>query len=296
MILAADTDIWRWQPHPEVWMLVIGAVALAWYAVRVIAPHAVPPGEPVVTRRNTVAYVAAIVLLWIASDWPMHDISEEYLYSAHMVQHFLISMVVPPLLLVATPEWLARLVMSSDGRAGVWARRLSHPVVAGVAFNVVIAVSHLTSVVNTSLDNGPFHYLVHFLVFTTAMMMWVPVIGPVPELRLSNPGQIVYLFLMSVIPTVPAGFLTFAEGIIYEAYDHGVRVWGISATNDQQLAGVIMKLGGGIYLWSWIVVRFFQWHGADKSDRELALVETEPLTYEEVRAEFEAAGPAPSEA
>ena len=133
----------------------------------------------------------------------------------------------------------------------------------------------------------------------TAMMMWIPVVGPVPELRLSHPGQIVFLFLMSVIPTVPAGFLTFADGVIYEAYNHDVRLWNIDVTDDQQLAGLIMKLGGGIYLWSWIVVRFFQWHGADKGDRELSLVQSvdpDSLTYEEVRAEFEAAGPAPSEA
>ena len=99
MILAADTDIWRFQAHPEVWLLIAGAVALAFYAVRVIGPHAVAPGPPIVTRRNKIAYVAAIGALWVASDWPMHDVSEEYLYSAHMIQHLIITFVVPPLLL-----------------------------------------------------------------------------------------------------------------------------------------------------------------------------------------------------
>ena len=68
--------------------------------------------------KNKIAYVAGIAVLWIASDWPLHDISEEYLYSAHMIQHLLISMIVPPLLLTAMPEWLARLIISDQGRVG----------------------------------------------------------------------------------------------------------------------------------------------------------------------------------
>ncbi|MGI9642909.1 MAG: cytochrome c oxidase assembly protein [Acidimicrobiia bacterium] len=302
MILAAETDIWRYQAHPEVWVLLAGAVLLAWYSIRVIGPNAVTDGSPLVTRRNAVAYVAAVVALWAASDWPMHDISEEYLYSVHMVQHMIISFIVPPLLLVATPEWLARLIMSPDGKAGVWIRRFSHPVTAGVVFNIVIAVTHLTTVVNTSVENGVYHYTVHLVVFLASLMMWIPVIGPIKELRISLPGQMVYLFLMSIIPTVPAGFLTFAEGALYEAYDHDVRLWGIDISTDQQMAGLIMKLAGGLYLWTWIVVRFFQWNAETRGSQELVLVATEgddgsddELTFEAVQAEFDRTGPAPSD-
>lgn len=275
MMFAAETDIWRYQAHPEVWILVLGAIGLAWYAVRVVGPNAVPPGEPIVTRRNKIAYGAAVLALWAASDWPMHDVSEEYLYSVHMVQHLIFSMIVPPLLLAAMPEWLARLIMSSDGTAGVWIRRLSHPVVAGGIFNLVVALTHMTTVVNYSVENGPFHYLVHTVVFFSSLMMWIPVCGPIKELRLSLPGQMVYLFLMSVIPTVPAGFLTFAEGPLYEAYDHDVRLWGVDIATDQQMAGLIMKLVGGLYLWSWIIVRMAQYSIATRGSRELVLVETD---------------------
>ncbi len=314
MLFAAETDVWRYQPHPEVWALVAGAIFLGWYAVRIVGPNAVPAGQPVVTRRNKVAYVAAIVALWAASDWPMHDISEEYLYSVHMVQHLIISMIVPPLLLAATPEWLARLIMSSDGTAGTWIRRLSHPIVAGGLFNLVVILSHMPAVVNTSIDSGVFHYGVHFAVFFTSLMMWIPICGPIHELRLGLPGQMVYLFLMSVIPTVPAGFLTFAEGALYESYDHQVRLWGVDIATDQQMAGLIMKLVGGLYLWAWIVSRMVRYTRESHSSRELTLVErTSPakptggadpgeigtlddeLTFEAVQAEFERADPAPPE-
>ena len=67
---------------------------------------------------------------------------------------------------------------------------------------------------------------------------------------MSRCGKCIYLFLQSVVPTVPAGWLTFAEGVVYKHYNQPVRVWGISATDDQQIAGAIMKIGGSMFLWA----------------------------------------------
>ena len=111
MLLAAGADFWRWQPHPEVWVLVGGVAALAVYALRVVGPKVVPAGQPVVTRAQLAWFGLGLVLLWVASDWPIHDIGEEYLFSVHMTQHMLLTYVVPPVMLLATPEWLARLVL-----------------------------------------------------------------------------------------------------------------------------------------------------------------------------------------
>ena len=277
MAFAADTDIWRYQPHAEVWIILLAAIAMAWYAARIIAPKAAPAGEAPFARHHKLAFVGAMVLLWVASDWPMHDISEEYLYSVHMIQHLLITLVVPPLLLAAIPEWLARLAVSGDGSVGVWVRRLARPVAAGVLFNFMVAVSHIPWVVNTSVESGALHYFVHLLLFASAVVMWLPVCGPIPELHMGSPGKMVYLFLMSVVPTVPGGFLTFAQGAVYSAYDHDVRLWGIGLQTDQQAAGLIMKVVGGMYLWTWIGVLFFRWAGAQqRANTQMRVVTTVP--------------------
>ena len=84
---AEQADFWRWVPHPEVWLLVGGLIGLYAYAVRVIGPKAVPAGRPAVTRRQIGFLVAGTLLLWVASDWPVHDIGEQYLYLVHMCQH-----------------------------------------------------------------------------------------------------------------------------------------------------------------------------------------------------------------
>ena len=180
-----------------------------------IGPRAVQPGRAVVTRRQVACFVGGLAMLWLASDWPMHDIAEEYLYSAHMLQHMMLSYFMPPMFLLATPRWLARLVVG-DGRAG-GCRWLAKPVVAGVIFNAMVIVSHIPAVVNEAVTSGnpALHYGLHTVLVVAALLMWIPVCGPLPELRMGPGGTMIYLFVMSIIPTVPAGWLTFADGVVY---------------------------------------------------------------------------------
>lgn len=274
------------QPHPEVWVLVVGLVALGAYAARVVGPKAVRDGSPVVTRRQVGWFVAGLVVLWAASDWPVHDIAEERLYSVHMVQHLLLSYVAAPLFLLATPTWLVRLLV---GNSRVL-RFLARPVVAGVLYNAVIVFTHWQNVVNGSVDNAVAHYGLHTLLFASSLLMWLPVCGPVPELRLSLPVQMIYLFMMSIVPTVPAAWLTFAEGAVYSAYDIPERLWGLSVTDDQQIAGLVMKLVAGMYLWGLIVVLFFRWAARNEKAQRAGrtLSERQILTWDEVKDELEA--------
>jgi len=274
MLVAAGVDFWRWQPHPEVWVLVGGVAALAVYALRVVGPKVVPKGQPVASRQQLAWLCLGIVLLWLASDWPLHDIAEEYLFSAHMIQHMLLTYFVPPVLLLATPEWLARLVLGR-GRAKRVFYFLARPVPAALIFNGFLLLTHAPGVVNLSVQNPVVHYLVHTGLVSSAFLLWMPVCGPLPELRISYPAQMLYLFVTSIIPTVPAGWLTFADGVVYSAYDVPARLWGISVTSDQQAAGAIMKLVGGSFLWVVITLRFFQW-AAKFSDTDKAADQAGP--------------------
>lgn len=251
----AQQGPWTWVPRPTVWVLIVGLSLLYCYAITRIGPRATIPGEPLVTRSQLAWFVAAMVVLWAASDWPLHDIGENYLYSAHMVQHLLLSLVFPPMAWLATPAWLARMVLGS-GVAYRIIRRLARPLVATVIFNAVVVLQHWPLVVNTSVANGPFHYSVHLVVVLSSLLMWLPVAGPLPELRPPLAVQMMHLFAQSIIPTVPTGFLVFAEGTVYRAYDVPYRLWGLSTTYDQQLAGALMKVVGGMYLWVVIAVLF----------------------------------------
>jgi len=256
-MLAQVLDPWRFQWHPEVWVLVTFLTGAYIYMVREIGPKAVAPGQPVVTRFNIGCFVGAMVMLWVASDWPMHDISEEYLYSAHMLQHMMLSYFLPPLVLMATPEWLMR-VLVGNGRLYRSIAFMCTPVIAAVVFNAVIIITHIPGMVTASVDNGPLHYTLHFAVVIASLLMWMPVVGPFPEFQMGPLGKCIYLFMQSLVPTIPAAWLTFAEGAVYKSYDQPIRVWGLSVQHDQQLAGAIMKSGAGVFLWAVIIFLFFK--------------------------------------
>jgi putative membrane protein len=296
-------DPWAFNAHPEIWILVAFFTGAYIYMARVIGPRAVPAGQQPVTRRQVSYFVGAMALFWFAADWPVHDIGEGYLYSVHMFQHMVFSYFVPPLALMSIPTWMAKTLIG-DGRTYRVFKFLSTAVIAGVIFNMVVMILHIPGLVNASTENGPLHYGLHLLVVTTALLMWCPVVGPFEDLRLSHLGKCIYLFLMSVVPTVPAGWLTFAEGTVYKHYNQPVRVWGLSPTEDQQIAGAIMKIGGGFFLWSIVIFLFFKRFSKNfEQDNtylrtrriptaEITGNDEQPLTFDEVQAAFERTPPA----
>lgn len=259
-----------WQAHPEVWVLVAGLVAIAIYVVKVLQPKAVAAGYDPVTKKSKIWFLAAAPILWVASDWPVHDVAEEYLYSVHMVQHMVISMFVPAMLLLAMPRWLFQLLLPETSAAYRWLAKASRPLVAGLVFNALTMILHWSTVVQLSFDSGPLHFLFHLMIFGSGMLMWMPVLGPVDAWRLSPIGQCLYLFLMSVVPTVPGGWLVFAEGVVYRHYDTAERLWSVDALTDQQAAGLIMKLVGGFFLWAVIAIIFGRWASAEAAREDQA--------------------------
>ena len=285
MLTAAAAEPWRFQAHIEVWLLVAFLVVSYIYMVRVLGPRAVGPNGVVVTGGQKLAFVAGIAVLWLASDWPMHDIAEEYLYSVHMFQHMSLTYFMPPLVVLATPEWFARTLIGNGGLYR-FVKFMAHPVRAAFFFNVAVMVSHVPGVVNASVSNGPLHYTVHVFLVTSAILMWLPVCGPFKEMHIGYMGQMIYLFMNSVVATVPAGWLTFAEGVVYKHYNIPWRVWGISVTDDQQIAGAIMKIGGAAFLWSIIIVMFInKFVRTFRAENEGAYVR-QPLTMADVEKAF----------
>ena len=285
-------DPWRYQLHLEVWLLIVFLVSSYIYVVRVLGPRAVTMGEPIVTRRQLVCFISGILIMFLSTDWPMHDIAEEYLYSVHMFQHMSLTYFMPPLIVLATPEWFVR-VLVGNGRAYRALRFLTFPVRAGLLFNLGVVVSHIPGVVNASVSNGPLHYFVHVILVLTSILMWMPVCGPLKEFQITPMSKMIYLFLNSVVATIPAGWLTFAEGVVYEHYNIPTRVWGVSVSNDQQIAGAIMKLGGSIFLWTIIVAMFFKHFVKtfrDENKDDYDKVET-ILTTADVERAFQASPP-----
>ena len=263
-----------WHPHPDVWLLLGGIWAAFLLAVR---HHPAAPREAADRRRRTTLFSIGMGVLLIGADWPIHDLAEGYLYSVHMVQHMLFTLVAPPLLIAGIPAWMWRTLLRPRPVFGAF-RFLTRPVVALILFNGLLLFTHWPEVVRLSVTSELAHFWLHALLFGAAMVVWWPVMSPLVELpSLSPPGQMMYLFIQSLAPTIPASFLTFGHTLLYPVYGTFPRIWGISALNDQLIAGLTMKIVGGLILWGFITAIFFRWHARETRDGwdALALREVE---------------------
>jgi putative membrane protein len=253
------------EPHPEVWLLVglLGAL----YAIAIVraGPRLVAPRTPVVTPLQVVCFTSGLLALLVASDWPVHDLGESYLFSVHMVQHLVYSIVAAPLLLLGTPTWMARALLSPPWllRSVRWLARF---LPATILFNAVVVFTHIPGVVDAALHNGLIHFGVHVLVFGSALIVWMPIASPLPEVpRFAPLLRMLFLFLQAVVPTIPASFLTFGEHPLYRFYEHVPRLYdGLSTLEDMRIAGLIMKIGAGFVLWVIIAIVFFRWYNAEE--------------------------------
>ena len=255
-----------WEAHPSI---TLGCALVLGFYFWAVGPGRVrhAPGESA-TRWQIASFVTGVAILFLALTGPMHDLSDYFLFSAHMVQHMLIMMLVPPLLLLGLPAWMIRPVLRVRGVTPV-ARFLTRPLVAFAIYNVVFVIWHFPFMYNAALEDHDVHIVQHLMFIATATMMWWPVVNPLPELAIMpGPVQILYLFALGLPASVVSAFIALAEDVVYPFYGRAPRIFELSALEDQQLGGMIMWVPGMIILWIAITIVFFRW--ARREDREEA--------------------------
>lgn len=250
--LEAALCSWSFKPMP---MLVLAAAVLVYARGWRQLHRQVPQRFP---RWRLFAYLAAIAALFLAIASPL-DAFAGLLLQAHMIQHLLLMMVAPPLLLLGSP-WLPLLcglprtwVRDGLGPFLTWpalrklGRTLTHPLVAGPLFMTVNVVWHLPPLYETALRSQSWHEFEHACFLATALLFWWPVILPWPA-RASWPrwAVIPYLLVADLQNTALAAFLSFSGRVLYPSYEAAPRLWNISALDDQAASGAIMWVPGSL--------------------------------------------------
>ncbi len=227
---------------------------------------------PAADPRQTATFTLGVLVIFFALLSPLHRISNDFLFSAHMLQHVLLTLVAPPLLILGTPDWLIRRILRPDPLF-IAARIATHPVPAFLLFNVIFSIWHMPALYNLSVTVHAAHVLEHLLFMAAAVLMWWPLASTMPELpRLSYPLQMLYLFLLSIAQLIIFAPITFASGPLYEWYANAPRIIALDAVADQQVGAIIMKIGGGAILITLIIAAFFRWYNREqeKTRQELA--------------------------
>jgi putative membrane protein len=270
-----------WELHPDVLLFCFALLGAYWYSITELRPRISDAGRVKGTQK--VAFFLGVLTVYAATGSPLDVLADEYLASAHMLQHVLLTLVAAPLLLAGTPGWLWQALFRRFHLLPA-VRLITHPVLALAIFNGVLLVTHLPSTVDLQLREVWFHFLVHVALLASGLVMWWPVLSQVPEApRLSYPLQMGYLFLQSLLPAVMASFVTFSDRVVYTAYAEAPRIWNLSAIDDQQLGGLIMKLMGTVVLWYFIAAAFFKWYAKEEA-------EARGIRWQEVEEELEELG------
>ena len=266
-------SLWtHWHGHPEV---LIGLVVLEGVYLLGVGP--LRDRYDLADRadsRQVAMFTLGVLVIFFSLLSPLHILSDRYLFSAHMLQHVLLTLVAPPLLVMGMPDWLLRRLLR-PGTVFRLARIVTHPMIAFVLFNVVFSMWHIPVLYNLSMTNHEIHILEHLLVIVTAVLMWWPITSTMPELpRLSYPLQMGYLFLMSIAQIVVFAPITFSRSPIYEWYVAAPEIWALTPLVDQQIGGIIMKIGGGTVFLTLLIVIFFRWYDREEDKTKIELNES----------------------
>jgi putative copper resistance protein D len=240
-----------WSFDPLVW-IPIATASMIW----LVAVRRVDRAHPrsVVPARRTVCFLAAMatLLIALASGIERYDTT---LFSVHMVQHILITLVAAPLIVLAGPITLLLRVARPDVRRGVilpilhsrLVRVLTHPIVAWLIFAAVMWASHFSPLFDAALEDEWLHRLEHVIYLSAALLFWWPAIGvdPVPG-RMRHPARALYVGLQMPQNTFLALALLSATAVLYPHYATNGRDWPPLPLADQQLAAGIMWVVGDL--------------------------------------------------
>ncbi|MBV9100709.1 MAG: cytochrome c oxidase assembly protein [Candidatus Dormibacteraeota bacterium] len=263
---------WSWEPT-----VLCGLVALV-VAYVLLWRRGVLRGSDDVSpwfrsaRSRPVCFAAGMLVAFLALQSPIDRGGDEYLFSVHMLQHLMLMMVAPPLLLLG----IAGAQSPPSGRYARVRRAwwfVTRPWVALVLFNVVMLVWHIPALYNTTLTALPVHIVEHLSFMAVGILFWWTIVEPVRSAatRLVSPlTKIAVLVVSGIPPTVLGLIFALSPAAFYDFYIHAPRLWGISPVFDQQIGGVLMLGLGNIIYFVAIVIVFVRLLGDSARDEEEA--------------------------
>ena len=252
------SDIWtHWHGHPAA---LIGLTLLEGLYLLAVGPMRTRFGmTEAASPKELLSFTTGVMVIFMALLSPIHILSDQYLFSMHMFQHIMLTLIAPPLLILGVPARLLKPITSNKITFRV-ASILTSPIFAIISFNLVFSIWHIPALYNLSI--------------AVAVLMWWPLTSKVRELpRLSYPLQIVYLIILSIAQIIVFAMITFSTEPLYEWYVNAPMIWGITPVADQQIGAIIMKIGGSAIFMSLIIILFFKWVRIEHTKSQLDSIE-----------------------
>ncbi len=268
---SAISLLFGWSSEPLLALPTLAA-ALVWLRL-VGSVNRSHPDNPV-PRRRSGAFLAGLLAIAFAlqSGIERYDTT---LFSVHMVQHLLLTLVAAPLLVLGAPiTLLLRAASAEDRRRWIlpvlhsrFVRVVAHPVVDTLLFGAVMWGTHFSPLFDHALEDRFAHDVEHLLFLGAALLFWWPALGLDPgPYRLSPPVRIMYTFLQMPQNTFLAVAILYAPTVLYAHYATIAAPWLPDPLTDQQLAAGIMWLGGDLLFLTAILGLVWDWSRREERD------------------------------
>lgn len=248
-------QVWTWRYTPVVGVWAVAAVLVGgWLHAHRRAGHPVD-------RRHLRCWLLGVLALVVVSEWPVGQLGAGYLATVGVLRYVVYTFVAAPLLLAGLPRWMVEEGLPWGTRRQRVASAVTRWPIALLLFNAVLIGTHLPVVVDTLKVFQLGSFLVDGLWLLAALVWWWPAIRR-EEARnaIHEPVRAFYLFASSVLMFVPAAFLTFSPLPLYGVYELAPPLWrGFDPVADQQAAGIMMNVVGGLVLWGIIAALFLRW-------------------------------------
>lgn len=266
---------WSWDP--SVW---VGCAALIGVYLAAVRSY--------IDNKRAILFIAGVLIMWFALESPLDELGDTYLFSAHMAQHLLLILAVPPLLLMGLPRRLAVRILDWPPADRI-EQILSRPLLAWLLGIGTVWIWHIPVLYNATLHDEYIHILEHTDFLVTSTILWWPVLSPVMERRLSPLSTIAYLFAAMAASSVLGIILTFTPPGLYD-YLHPVDTlgalllirqgWGLTPEVDQQIGGLLMWVPSGLVFLAGILGALGRWYREPEKDVYQAHDSTDPSITE----------------
>lgn len=268
MFLAVDSfdvNVWRWDAS-----VLLGLAALSGaYAIAALALYRGGQWGRAIQRRHMLFFACGVLLPFLALASPIDHIGERYLFSIHMLQHILLQMIAPALILLGIPHWMMQRVLDLFRLDGLL-RLVTHPLLAFAAFNLALIAWHIPALYEAALRNPNLHILEHIIFIGTGFLSWYPVIDPAAQHERFAPiAKIAYLFLFVMPSGILGAIFAFAQAPLYPYYASVTqRLWQLSVLDDQALAGAIMWVPGWAIYFIALSIVFAVWMNREDAEAQ----------------------------
>ena len=266
-----QTWTWAWKAYPGVWLFIGLLGGWYWWVRR--HDRAAPRGISVSAgagassgMQETLWFGTGLLALWLSLDWPIGALGAGYLASMHTVSYILLSLIAPPCLILGIPVAAQRRAAVAPW-TGALLRQLARPAIGLSLYVMVLLSTHVPGVVDGLMGSQLGALAIDLAWLLGGIALWWPPMAPSPEFgHFTRPLKMGYLFLSTIASIIPSAFLTFADYPMFATYELAPRVFTLmTAQQDQQVAGLLMKIVGDLPVWFAFGVVFFRWAKASQT-------------------------------